>query len=304
LSININTPTILLTGASGFLGKSVYNRLKDEHIVSCLSRSKQSEYCIDLADSIPLLPHFDMVIHAAGKAHIVSPSVQQSEMIYQTNFRSTQNLLLALTPSPPECLVFISSVAVYGCESGLDIDESYPLSATDAYGISKIECEKMISQWCVANSVRCLILRLPLVAGSNAPGNLRQMALAIKKGYYFRIGDGSALRTVVRLADVSELLAKSFTLQGTYNISGYTHLEISFVDQMIANLMGRSIHSISPFFAKPIANLGDWLPFIPINRKRFDKLTQSLTFSDQLARNKIGWTPQDFRDSDFLFDEI
>jgi nucleoside-diphosphate-sugar epimerase len=304
LNQNLHNRHILLTGSSGFLGRAVYDRLKLQNKVSGLSRSKDAEFSHDLTSNILLLPHFDMVIHAAGKAHITSTNSHDSKLIYDINVSSTRNLLLSLSFSPPESFVFISSVAVYGCDSGMDIDETFPLNAKDAYGSGKIECERMIQGWCDSNGVRCLILRLPLVAGQNAPGNLRQMANAIRKGFYFRIGDGSALRSVVRLADVSELLAKSYLRNGVFNLGGSTHLSVSFIDQMIARGMSKSIYSLSPYIAKPLAYLGDHLPLIPLNRGRYDKLTRSLTFSDVHAREKLGWTTQDFQDTDFLFDKI
>ena len=88
----------------------------------------------------------------------------------------------------PGLFVFISSVSVYGLEFGTGIDEANPLLAKDAYGKSKIAAEQLITSWGIKTAVPVVILRLPLVAGPNPPGNLGDMIKAIQAGYYFRIG--------------------------------------------------------------------------------------------------------------------
>ena len=65
--------------------------------------------------------------------------------------------------------------------------ENSDLLAKDPYGRSKIEAEAMIIEWAQKHAVKFLILRLPLIAGINPPGNLGSMINGIKKGFYFNI---------------------------------------------------------------------------------------------------------------------
>lgn len=53
----------------------------------------------------------------------------------------------------PKAFIFISSVAVYGRENGINISEDAPLLAKDPYGLSKIQAEKLVLDWCVRNNV-------------------------------------------------------------------------------------------------------------------------------------------------------
>lgn len=171
---------ILVTGATGFLGKAIVNELRD-HEIYTLAR-KKAAITIDLKESVPIVPDVDLVIHAAGKAHTLALNKFNTEEYYGVNVDGTMNLLRGLQNSIiPKYFVFISSVAVYGKEEGTQIGENSPLIAKFPYGLSKVKAEELIASWCHANNVLCTILRLPLVAGPNTPGNLGAMIKGIKK---------------------------------------------------------------------------------------------------------------------------
>src|SRR4051812_12269622 len=108
--------TILLTGASGFLGQVILNQLGKSYTICTLGR-KKSDYTISLEYSVPVFDKsFQMVIHAAGKAHIAPNSAEERKAFYDVNVTGTKNLLTGLEQSSalPGSFVFISSVAVYG----------------------------------------------------------------------------------------------------------------------------------------------------------------------------------------------
>ena len=83
----------------------------------------------------------------------------------------------------PKALVFISTVAVYGCEFGDLITEEHPLNGDTPYAKSKIMAEEYLSEWCKKHGVSLGILRPSLLAGKNAPGNLGAMVNGVRKGF-------------------------------------------------------------------------------------------------------------------------
>ena len=205
----------MLTGASGFLGAIILRALS-AYDIQTLGRGSDPDYKCDLARQVPLFNKaFDTVIHAAGKAHSVPGTDREKQDFYQVNVIGTKNLLEGLENSSalPKSFVFISSVAVYGLETGTNIDEDIPLLAKDPYGDSKIQAEMLVHDWSLRNNVICTILRLPLIAGPNPPGNLGAMIKGIKKGYYFNIAGGKTKKSVVplrrTLQKLSRLLVKS-----------------------------------------------------------------------------------------------
>ena len=178
----------LLTGSSGFLGNLISQEISKENVLFTLSRSG-GHYKINLDTEIGDFGRsFDIVIHAAGKAHNIPKTEIEISEFEKTNVIGTLNLLKGLEVSGiPKMFVFISSVSVYGLQNGDDINELSNLNAKDPYGLSKIEAEKIIKIWCKKNNIKCTILRLPLVIGSKPPGNLGSMINAIRKGFYFNI---------------------------------------------------------------------------------------------------------------------
>ena len=285
---------ILLTGATGFLGKIILDRLHSE-VLWTLGRSKGSSIVCDFASYVPVLPALNLVIHAAGKAHIVPKSGPERENFYMVNVQGTNNLLTALEQAPalPKSFVFISSVAVYGKDTGLLINEETTLSASDTYGISKIKAEQIIQEWCAKNYVTCAILRLPLIAGPNPPGNLRAMIHGIQKGYYFNIAGGKARKSIVLAEDVARIIPKVAEVGGIYNLTDGFHPSFKELSLVITKQLGKKPPGNIPgLLAKAVAKVGDILGRrAPINSIKLKKITSDLTFDDSKACKNLGWNP-------------
>lgn len=294
---------ILITGASGFLGKFIYKVLRNHGDVITVSRAN-AEINVDLAKEIPRLPQVDLVVHAAGKAHFIPGSAEEEQAFFLVNYEGTRNLLYALakTESLPKSFVFISTVAVYGCDTGVMINEETVLSAKDPYGKSKIQAERLIQDWCIKNGIICTILRLPLVVGENPLGNLRSMINGIKKGYYFNIGGGIAKKSMVLASDVAELIPKVAKIGGIYNLTDGFHP--SFLE--LSSFIAKQLHKSKPinipiWLAKIMALTGNFLGNkAPINTNKLRKIISDLTFDDSHAKNKLDWKPTAVLTKEFI----
>lgn len=285
---------VLLTGSSGFLGRIIYNQLTNSgiHEVYTLSRTCSS-FNTDLSKEVPQLVNVDLVIHAAGKAHSIPKNESEIKSFFDVNTIGTSNLLAGISKlsTLPKAFVFISSVSVYGCESGDSIKESYPLKAKDPYGLSKIKAEKLVSDWCNHNDVICSILRLPLLVGENPPGNLGSMIKAISKGYYFNIGDGSAKKSMILAHDVANFIRIVHPKGGIYNLTDGYHPTFNELSLAISKIKNKSrIINIPFWFAKILGLFGDFFgTLLPINSMKVKKMISNLTFDDTRAREKLDW---------------
>ena len=291
---------ILLTGASGFLGKIIYNKLVEQNKeVITLSRTG-AMINIDLSKAIPNLENVDLVVHSAGKAHFVPKTEAEKQVFFDVNVKGTENLLLGLSNLSilPNSFIFISSVAVYGCESGTLIDENHTLNANDPYGRSKIEAERIVEEWCKKNNVICVILRLPLLVGVNPPGNLGSMIKGIEKGYYFNIGGGKARKSMVLTEDVADFIPKVATVGGTYNLTDGAHPDFF----QLSNVLSKQKNKHKPFnlpmgIAKIMGLAGDLFGSKSlINSSKLKKITTDLTFDDSKARREQEWKPKTILD--------
>lgn len=285
----------LLTGASGFVGQQLFLALDRETLR--LGRSPANHIRCDLSIDVPELPPIDTVIHSAGKAHMVPKTPSEADAFFQVNEQGTRHLLQALEAHPPNQFIFISTVSVYGREEGQNIDESHPLNGATPYARSKIQAEAAVQTWCEARGVPWIILRLPLIAGPNPPGNLGAIQQAIAKGRYFRIAGNGARKSMVLAADVARLLPQLTGKTGIYNLTDGLHPTFAEIEDAIADALNQRITLRLPKgLVTALARAGDGLtglglPF-PLTTNRLEKMTATLTFSDEKARRELGWRPR------------
>ncbi len=291
---------ILLTGDNGFLGKYIKKELKNNAFSFQTINRSEADYILDLSSTIPnFINKFDTVIHCAGAAHKVPKKISDSDLIYNTNVKSTENLILGLEKIGfPKYFVFISSVSVYGRLYGHLINENDDLLATDPYGTSKIVCEKIIIDWCVKNNIQFTILRLPLLVGTNPPGNLGDMINAIKNNYYFNISHINPRKSMVLAEDVANIILKASEVGGIYNLTDGYHPSFFELSNCISRQLKKGkVFTLPYFFVKLIAKFGDSLiPFLTINSKKLYKISNDLTFDDTNAKIAFNWNPQSVLD--------
>lgn len=286
---------LLLTGANGFLGQAISSYLSNRFDITLLSR-RSVDISIDLATTTPSFnKQYNLVVHAAGKAHSVPKTEAEAKEFFDVNLNGTKNLLKGLDEAPqlPQYFVFISSVSVYGLDTGHLINEDAPLLAQDPYGRSKIDAEDIVIQWCKKNNIIYSILRLPLLAGPNPPGNLGAMIKGISKGYYFNIGGGRAKKSIVLAEDVANIIPVVAKAGGIYNLTDRYHPSFNELSFRISKQLQKSPPvGIPMFVAKLLAVAGNLLSSkAPINSNKLKKITSDLTFNDDKAVKVLRWNP-------------
>jgi nucleoside-diphosphate-sugar epimerase len=283
---------ILLTGSSGFLGGIIHRSLGDR--ICTLSRGPADIRC-DLTQPFHgLTEKFDFVVHAAGKAHSIPKNESEEREFFRVNVKGTEHLLAALEEGGlPKSFIYISSVAVYGRVSGQLLTEKTPLEGQDPYGLSKIQAEERVRAWSEKRGVDCVILRLPLVAGPNPPGNLKNMISGIRRGYYFNIGGGKAKKSMVLAEDIAGLIPSLAGKSGVFNLSDGYHPSFGEIARLIADQLHKRKPANIPFCFAVMLALGGSVfgSKLPLNLRTLKKMTSDLTFDDSKARKHLGWDP-------------
>lgn len=286
---------LLFTGGTGFLGNNILPLLSKDYDVTLCGITDKDDIRVNLAKYVPTFTEkYDVVLHAAGKAHVIPKSPEEEQAFYDVNYQGTVNLCKGLEAvGAPKSLIFISTVAVYGCENGALITEDYPLKGTTPYAKSKIMAEEFLTEWCGKNNVILTILRPSLLAGVNPPGNLGDMVKGIEKGFYVNIAGGKVQKSILMANDIANLLELAKDKGGIYNVCDTAQPSFGDLSQLIARQLGkRKPISIPYWFAKSLALVGDVVgKRFPINSLRLSKLTQSLTFSNKRAIEKLNWQP-------------
>lgn len=285
---------ILITGENGFLGSILANELKEKghRILSLNTSGKRIDISAPFTLNEDLLA--DIVIHVAGKAHTIPGSEKEEARFYEVNLNGTKHLCNALLEQPKPCaFIFISTVSVYGLEVGVDIKETASLKGSTPYAKSKIMAEEFLSAWAVKHDIKLAILRLPLIAGPNPPGNLGAMIRGIRTGKYLSIGDASGRKSMVWAADIADIVPVLADKGGIYNLTDGYAPSFGELERVISQSLCRKLPRKIPLsIAKVLAMTGDILgKHAPINSNKLKKITSSLTFDDARAQAVLGWKP-------------
>lgn len=285
---------ILFTGGNGFLGKQINPILiekGDEILV--LGQSQDADIQIDISKNFSLPKTIDLIIHAAGKAHVVPRNLSEENEFFEINFEGTKNLCTALDQldEKPKAFIFISTVAVYGIELGLQIKESHPKNGLTPYAKSKIMAEDWLINWAKKRNITLGILRLPLVAGKNPPGNLGMMIKGIDSGKYLSIGKANVNKSIVWAEDIANVIPRLAEIGGVYNLTDGYHPSFGELEVVISKSLGKKLPKKIPLWvANALAKVGDVIGNkAPINSNKLSKIISPLTFNDSAARLTLGW---------------
>lgn len=292
---------LLFTGGTGFLGKNVMPVLCERYEVTTCGITPDDKIKANFVTDVPVLPEqYDVVLHACGKAHVVPKTEAEKQAFFDVNYTGTKHLCEALEKvGVPKALVFISSVAVYGCDYGDLITESHPLNGDTPYAKSKIMAEEYLTEWCKKNNVVLGILRPSLLAGKGAPGNLGAMVNGVRKGFYMNIAGGKVIKSILMAEDIARILPTLVEKGGTYNVCDTRQPSFGELSISVAKQLGKGKPMNIPYWvAWCMAKVGDLLGSkAPINSYKLEKMTKSLTFSNEKARKELGWEPLDVLDN-------
>lgn len=288
---------LLFTGGTGFLGRNIKPILDKSYEVTTIGIMDADMLKANFVTDIPELPErYDVVLHAAGKAHIYPKTEAERQSFYDVNLTGTMHLCEALEKvGVPKSFVFISTLNVYGDIPGNnDTEDSRQLVGDSPYSDSKIRAEQHLTEWCAKNNVKLGILRPALLAGKGAPGNLGAMIHGIKSGAYLSIAGGKARKSVLMVDDIARLVPLIAEKGGVYNVCDDHNPSFGELEAVIAKQLGkRKPISIPYWMAKCLALVGDVFSFFPINSARLEKIVTSDTWSNEKAKRELGWQPMD-----------
>ena len=179
---------ILLTGATGFIGKSLVTELLQKNFnISIAVRQKTNlfpdevkQFVVGDFESNPdfstSLAEIDCVIHLAGRAHVIDKAkASLLDEFRKVNTELTLNLAKQAVTARVERFIFLSSIRVNGNQNTqpfLEIDIPNP---QEPYAISKYEAEQGLINLAKNSNLEVVIVRPPLVYGNNVPGNFGRL---------------------------------------------------------------------------------------------------------------------------------
>ncbi|NBF12243.1 UDP-glucose 4-epimerase family protein [Pseudomonas sp. Fl4BN1] len=213
---------ILLTGASGFVGRAVHDCLSKitahelvvavrKHIygLPVTTSVAQIDQIDGTTDWMHILVGCDVVIHAAARVHVMNDSsVDPLASFRKVNVEGTLNLARQAAQKGVRRFVFISSIKVNGEETSLDVPYTADAAPApvDPYGISKMEAENGLMIIAAQTGMEVVIIRPTLVYGPGVKANFLNMMRWLHKGIPLPFGAIHNRRSLVALGNLVDLI--------------------------------------------------------------------------------------------------
>jgi nucleoside-diphosphate-sugar epimerase len=258
----------------------------------------------DLAYSTPSpseIEEADCVIHLAGKAHALSESSQDEDAYFRINIEATRSLLESCRAAAVRRFVFISSVKAAGEGGASALDETAGCSPDTPYGRSKLAAERLVLDGGYVPEP--VVLRLSMVYGPTAKGNLPRMIKAIRHGHFPPLPETGNKRSMVHVVDVVNAVllavdAPAATGQ-TYVVTGPRDYSSREIFEWICEAIGKPVPqwSIPPRVLQVLATVGDRIGRLRGKRFVFDsaslqRLTESAVYSSEKIQRELGFRPE------------
>jgi nucleoside-diphosphate-sugar epimerase len=295
-------PKILITGASGFVGKSLTAQLlRQGHSVRAAVRSRAT--AIEGAEALVVgdingdtdwaetLNDVDVIIHLAARVHVVTEhSVNPLTEFRKVNMDGTRRLADFAAKTGVKRLVYVSSIGVNGSEALFPFNELDGPNPKNDYAVSKWEAEQALHKVAAETILEVVIIRPPLVYGFGAPGNFAQMTKVLAKGIPLPFASVRNQRSLIYI----ENLVDALILCSTHpNAAGQTYLVSDGQDISTPDLLRK----LSNAMRKPVKLLPCSPTFIRLAGRLFGKLEQvdrllgSLQVDSSKIRRELGWQP-------------
>lgn len=187
--------SLLVTGATGFIGSGVYNRAYRLGMAprgSSRTSDRMVKASLDpLMDWSTALHGCDVVIHTAARVHVMQERAQDPLAEFRrVNVAGTLNLARQAADGGVQRFVFLSSIKVNGemTPIGQPFTASQAAAPLDPYGVSKAEAEEGLRHLGAETGMEIVIIRPPLVYGPGVKANFGRLVSAIGRGWPLPLG--------------------------------------------------------------------------------------------------------------------
>lgn len=299
---------ILVTGANGFIGSKVCEKLnlKNYFVIEVIRNNltlnkiekkkiAQVKNIDKNTDWLEILNDIDCIIHCAGIAQVLSN--KDSNVIHdyrKINTEGTRALAEQAVKAGVKRLIFLSSIKVNG-EKNLNHkkpfrhdDLSCPI---DPYAISKWEAEKYLHEISKEHGLEIVIIRPPLVYGPEVKGNFLRLIKLSSNKIPLPFSKIKNLRSFIGLDNLADFIIHCINHPAApgkvFLVSDGEDISTPDLIKKISFIMGKSklFLDIPVFILKLIF-------FIFGRSKEFESLTGSMRVDTSNAFKVLGWKPK------------
>ena len=297
---------VLVTGASGFVGTTLvdyFSKMADVSVVAMVRSSR--DVCINTniefrvgeicsAGKIGIfLDDIDVVVHAAGRAHIMNESsfdpIKEFRLV---NTVGTLNLARQAAIAGVKRFIFISTIKVLGEKTEPDqafrSDDAF--NPQDPYSISKFEAEVGLNQIAEADGMEVVIIRPPLVYGQGVKGNFASLLKLARLPIPLPFGSIENKRSLVSVANLADLIGVCLdhprARNQTFLVSDDDDMSTSVLFSRLAKAGGYKAY----LFKFPLSILNTSLRVVG-KSSIYERLCGSMRVNIEHTKSQLSWKP-------------
>jgi nucleoside-diphosphate-sugar epimerase len=297
--------TVLVTGASGFVGKAVCSALLNcGHSVVAMARKPLrfsspgfEAWLVEDIAAIPIsgfkgLSRVDTIVHCAGRAHkLQDDALDPSIAFRQVNAEVTVTLARRAADAGVKRFIFISSIGVSGSRSGENAFRADDPPAPDTpYAQSKWEAEQGLLALSQETPMTIHVVRPPMIYGPDAPGNFALLAKLVRRGWPLPFGALHAPRSFVARDNVVDLLIHLVQHprppSGVYLVADSEIVSTTIFIRAMAEAMG-----LTPWLVPVPARMLEWMASLVGRGEQIRKMAVPLTVDISSTCSRLDWTP-------------
>ena len=294
--------TVLVTGASGFIGQALCDALEAQgHRVRRATR-KSPDHAQSPAFAIgnigrdtnwrAAVSGCDAVIHLAAHVHVLRGQVgDAADVFHRVNVEGSENLARLAARAGVRRFVFLSSVKVNGEASAerpfVESDLVMPL---DAYGVSKAEAEKRLRTISTETGMEVVVVRPPLVYGPGVKANFLSLLRAVDSGLPLPLLSIFNLRSLVYAGNLVHALGACLVhpaaANRTFFVSDDHDVSTPQLIREIASALGKK-PMLFPFPPALLRGAG----LLTGRKEQVARLTGSLQVDISSIKTMLDWQP-------------
>lgn len=281
---------ILITGASGFIGSALLQRLRadgmHQPIASTTRLTADADWSRDLHG-------VEAVLHCAARVHVMRESADNPLAAFRAvNVAGTVQLAQQAAAAGIKRFVFLSSIKVHGEQTapGKPFTLADAPAPQDAYGQSKWEAEQALCAVGQRTGMEVVIIRSPLVYGPGVKGNFALLMELVRSGVPLPFASVDNLRSFIARDNLVDFmlhaLAHPAAAHQTFLVSDHEDISTPALLRSMAVAMG-----VTPrLFSFPPALLHAGARMLG-KRDIAQRLCGNLQVDSAHALHRLGWHP-------------
>ena len=294
---------VLVTGASGFIGRSVCEQLvagayQTIPVVRSAGKAASgSDYIVvpDIGPDTDWREHLrreDVVIHTAARVHVKDSGANHLDVYRRTNVAATLNLARQAAEAGVQRFIFLSSIKVNGDNTapGRPFQPDDQANPGDAYGRSKFEAEVGLQQLSLACGLDVVIIRPPLVYGPGVKANFLAMMRWVHRGLPVPFGELENCRSLVALDNLVDLIKTCCVNPAAANRVFLVSDGEDVSTTELLRRIGAAVHRPARFLPLPPA-LVRAVAALAGKHGQVTRLLNSLQVDISDTRRALGWAP-------------